>query len=82
MLNSLPHYLPRLKNLSLQGNAIKHWKELEYLSSRKGKLQGLRELIMIDNPLRDTELQHGRGENYRRYDKNSRGSISKSNARR
>lgn len=66
MLNSLSHYLPKLRNLSLQGNGLKQWRDLDFLSGRKQKLQNLRELIMIDNPLRDVELKHNRGDNYQR----------------
>lgn len=66
MLNSLPHYLPQLRNLSLQGNGLKQWRDLDFLSGRKQKLQNLRELIMIDNPLRDFELKNNRGDNYQR----------------
>lgn len=66
MLNSLSHYLPKLRNLSLQGNGFKQWRDLDFLSGRKQKLQNLRELIMIDNPLRDFELKNNRGDNYQR----------------
>lgn len=66
MLNSLSHYLPKLRNLSLQGNGLKQWRDLDFLSGRKQKLQNLRELIMIDNPLRDFELKNNRGDNYQR----------------
>lgn len=66
MLSSLAHYLPNLKNLSLQGNGLKHWRDMDTLSGRKQKLQNLRELILIDNPLRDSELKQNRGDNYQR----------------
>ena len=62
----LSHYLPNLANLSLQNNNLRLWKDLEYLSGRKGKLKQLRELVLLGNPLREEEYQNGRGEKYRR----------------
>ncbi|KAF8637812.1 hypothetical protein AX16_010730 [Volvariella volvacea WC 439] len=61
----LHRYLPRLVNLSLQNNSIQVWKDLEYISSRRDKMLNLRELILIGNPIRELEYQHGRGESYR-----------------
>lgn len=61
----LSRYLPRLANLSLQDNNFRVWKDLDFISSRKERLVHLRELILIGNPVRDTEYQHGRGEKFR-----------------
>ena len=68
MISGLPQYLPKLSNLSLQSNGLKTWKDLDFLSRpKKGKLDQLRELVLIDNPVREFEIKHGRGENYKRY---------------
>ncbi|EPT05658.1 hypothetical protein FOMPIDRAFT_1034303 [Fomitopsis schrenkii] len=55
VLSRLSHYLPNLANLSLQGNRLSLWKDLDYISGRKGRLSQLRELILLDNPLRNNE---------------------------
>ncbi|KAF8333869.1 hypothetical protein F5887DRAFT_1063560 [Amanita rubescens] len=64
-LSFLSRYLPRLANLSLQDNNLRVWKDLEFISTRKERLLHLRELILIGNPVRETEYQHGRGEKFR-----------------
>ncbi|KAF8896554.1 hypothetical protein BD779DRAFT_1496546 [Infundibulicybe gibba] len=65
-LSNLSHYLPRLANLSLQNNQLKAYKDIDILSPRKEKLSRLRELVLIGNPLRETELQKDHGSNYQR----------------
>ncbi|KAF9231003.1 hypothetical protein BU15DRAFT_91000 [Melanogaster broomeanus] len=65
LLSTLAHYLPKLANLSLQNNDLKVWRDMDYLSGRKGKLEHLRELIMIGNPLRELEIKNGRGDKYK-----------------
>ncbi|KAG8213436.1 hypothetical protein J3R82DRAFT_11949 [Butyriboletus roseoflavus] len=65
VLSTLAHYVPKLANLSLQNNDLKVWRDVDYLSGRKGKLEHLRELIMIGNPLRELELKHGRRDKYK-----------------
>lgn len=65
-LTSLSKYLPRLANLSLQKNNICAWKDLDYISARRDKLVHLRELILLDNPIRDLEFKNGRGDRYKR----------------
>lgn len=67
-LQSLYHYLPKLANLSLEGNNLKMWKDLDYISGRRGKLENLRELILKGNPLRELEYQNNRVDKYKRYD--------------
>lgn len=67
-LSSLPHYLPRLENLSLQGNQLANWRDIDYVSGRKSKLENLRELILLDNPVRELEFTNGRADRYKRYD--------------
>lgn len=67
LLTTLSHYLPRLANLSLEGNQLKLWKDLDFISGKKGKLEHLRELILKGNPLREVEYQNNRAEKYKRY---------------
>ncbi|KAL0948624.1 hypothetical protein HGRIS_010432 [Hohenbuehelia grisea] len=71
-LSTLAHYLPRLANLSLQDNRIRSYKELDFFATRKGKLEFLRELILLGNPLRETEvtargLEHYKSEVSRKF---------------
>ncbi|EIW83907.1 NTF2-like protein [Coniophora puteana RWD-64-598 SS2] len=65
LLSTLAHYLPNIANVSLQNNNLKVWRDIDYISGRKGKLEQLRELILLGNPLRELEFQNGRGEKYR-----------------
>ncbi|EGN98717.1 hypothetical protein SERLA73DRAFT_181326 [Serpula lacrymans var. lacrymans S7.3] len=65
LLSTLAHYLPKLANLSLQNNSLRQWRDIDFISGRKGKLEHLRELILLGNPLRDTDIQHGRGDKYK-----------------
>ncbi|KAH7925857.1 NTF2-like protein [Leucogyrophana mollusca] len=65
ILSTLAHYLPTIANLSLQNNNLKMWRDIDYLSGRKGKLEHLRELILLGNPLRDLEIKNGRGDKYK-----------------
>ena len=66
VLSRLPHYLPNLVNLSLQGNKLATWRDLEYISGRKGKLSQLRELILLENPIRNIEYENNRADRYKR----------------
>ncbi|KAF8434089.1 hypothetical protein L210DRAFT_3554016 [Boletus edulis BED1] len=65
ILSTLSHYLPRLANLSLLNNDLRVWRDIDYLSGRKGKLEHLRELILTGNPLRELEVKNGRGDKYK-----------------
>ncbi|KAJ6608686.1 hypothetical protein B0H10DRAFT_2438921 [Mycena sp. CBHHK59/15] len=65
-LTYLDKYLPRIANLSLQNNNLRAWKDLEYISSRREKLVNLRELVLMGNPLRETEYQAGHSDRYKR----------------
>ena len=67
-MSTIYHYLPKLANLSLEGNSLKAWKDLDYISGRKGKLEFLRELILTGNPIRELEYQNNRVEKYKRYE--------------
>ena len=63
----LPHYLPKLANLSLEGNNLSVWKDLDIISGRKGKMEHLRELILKGNPIRELEYQNNRVEKFKRF---------------
>ncbi|KAI6120024.1 hypothetical protein EDD16DRAFT_1578909 [Pisolithus croceorrhizus] len=65
LLSTLAHYLPKLANLSLQNNDLKVWRDMDHISGRKGKLEHLRELILLGNPVRELEIKHGRGDKYK-----------------
>ncbi|KAI6108192.1 hypothetical protein F5141DRAFT_1203576 [Pisolithus sp. B1] len=65
ILSTLAHYLPKLANLSLQNNDLKVWRDMDHISGRKGKLEHLRELILLGNPVRELEIKHGRGDKYK-----------------
>ncbi|PSR72948.1 hypothetical protein PHLCEN_2v11185 [Hermanssonia centrifuga] len=65
MLTTMAHYLPKLANLSLEGNKLKMWRDLDYISGRKGKLEHLRELILKGNPIRELEYQNNRAHKYK-----------------
>jgi nuclear RNA export factor len=65
MLQALPQYLPKLSNLSLQGNNLKLWKELDVIAKGRKRLDHLRELVLLDNPVREGEIKIGRGEVYK-----------------
>lgn len=67
MISTLAHYLPNLANLSLQGNNLRTWRDIDYISGRKGKLEHLRELVLLGNPVRELEFKIGRGDKYKRY---------------
>ncbi|KAF9266467.1 NTF2-like protein [Marasmius fiardii PR-910] len=62
----LGHYLPQLANLSLHNNQLRLYRDLDHLAGRKGKLMVLRELILTGNPLREDEVNKGKGEHFTR----------------
>jgi len=55
-ISSIAQFFPKLQNLSLKGNNITRLKDLEYIAGPK-KLASLRELILLDNPVRDLAIQ-------------------------
>ncbi|KAF9923548.1 nuclear mRNA export, poly(A)+RNA binding protein [Linnemannia zychae] len=58
-ISTLGQYYPNLLHLSLKGNNISTLDELQNLC-RNGRLQHLTELILVDNPVREMEIQaHG-----------------------
>ncbi|OBZ72182.1 mRNA export factor mex67 [Grifola frondosa] len=64
-LTSVARYLPKLVNLSLENNKLQQWRDIDYISGRRGKLENLRELILIGNPVRDLEYQNNRSDRYK-----------------
>ncbi|KAK7690835.1 hypothetical protein QCA50_005936 [Cerrena zonata] len=64
-LSTLSHYLPDLQNLSIEGNGLKTWRDLDCIAGRRTKLTKLRELILTGNPIRDMEYKNGRGDRYK-----------------
>lgn len=67
-LTYLDRYMPKLRNLSLQGNSLKTWRDLDPVGAKRDKMKQLRELVLIGTPLRDMEYKNGRGDRYRRYE--------------
>ncbi|KAF9093360.1 nuclear mRNA export, poly(A)+RNA binding protein [Mortierella sp. AD031] len=55
-ISAITQFFPKLQNLSLKGNNIVLYKDLEYISGPK-KLANLRELILQDNPVRDRDIE-------------------------
>ncbi|KAF9425368.1 nuclear mRNA export, poly(A)+RNA binding protein [Podila epigama] len=54
-ISSVAQFFPNILNLSFKGNDIRTYKDLEYLSGAK-KLPSLREIIFLDNPVRDQDI--------------------------
>ncbi|KAJ7116498.1 hypothetical protein C8R44DRAFT_674886 [Mycena epipterygia] len=65
-LTFIDKYLPRVAHLSLQNNNLRLWKDLDPICSRREKLLNLRELVLMGNPLRETEYQTGNSARYKR----------------
>ncbi|RDB26344.1 mRNA export factor mex67 [Hypsizygus marmoreus] len=64
-LQHLSHYLPHLANLSLQDNRLRTWRDLDFISSRRGKLLHLRELVLLGNPIREQSFREDNGQRYK-----------------
>ncbi|KAI0360121.1 NTF2-like protein [Trametes cingulata] len=65
IMSTLAHYLPKLANLSLEGNSLSGWKEVDYISGKRGRLEQLRELVLIGNPMRELEYKNNRAQQYK-----------------
>ncbi|KAI0661505.1 NTF2-like protein [Cubamyces menziesii] len=65
MMTTLAHYLPKLANLSLEGNKLAGWKEIDYISGKRGRLSQLRELVLVGNPMRELEYKNNRAQQYK-----------------
>jgi nuclear RNA export factor len=68
-ITALSRYLPGLSNLSLQGNRLDKYRDIDYFVGRKGgsapRLDKLKELIFVGNPLVETETKAGRQDQYK-----------------
>ncbi|KAG0203698.1 nuclear mRNA export, poly(A)+RNA binding protein [Mortierella sp. GBA30] len=53
-ISTVAQYFPKLQNLSLKNNDIQTYKDIEYLAGKK--LSNLRELILLENPVRDRDI--------------------------
>jgi nuclear RNA export factor len=69
IISTLSHYLPDIANLSLQNNNLRTWKDIDYALGKKDRFNNLRELILIGNPVREIEIQNGRGDKYKRCER-------------
>ncbi|CAE6480696.1 unnamed protein product [Rhizoctonia solani] len=62
-LRMLPTFLPQLKNISFQNNEIRMWKDLEAIIPNEQKhrdaVSSIREIILMGNPVHNTELAKG-----------------------
>lgn len=65
-LQTIHRYLPKLANLSLANNALRDFNQLEFISSKKGKLIHLRELVLTGNPLRENLVKANNLSKYKR----------------
>jgi len=63
---ALHRYLPNIVNVSFTGNKVRSYKDMEIFGGSKWILKKLRELILLDNPLREVAAADGRLEEYRR----------------
>lgn len=63
---AIARYLPNVVNLSLTGNKIRSMKDMEIFGGSKWILKKLRELILLDTPLREVAVADGKFEYYRK----------------
>lgn len=63
---ALARYLPNVVNLSLTGNKVRSMKDMEIFGGSKWILKKLRELILLDTPLREVAVADGKFEIYRK----------------
>lgn len=68
-LASLNHYLPNLNALSLENNKLRAMRDLDGLSTKavKASISPITELVLRGNLLRETAVQEGRLESFRKY---------------
>lgn len=64
IISTISHYLPKIANLSLEGNALRGWKDIDAIVGKRSRLEHLRELILTGNPVRDLEYKNNRGDQY------------------
>ncbi|KAG0335187.1 nuclear mRNA export, poly(A)+RNA binding protein [Podila humilis] len=58
-ISSVAQYFPNIQNLSFKNNNIRSYRDLEALSGAK-KLPHLREIILLDNPVRDIDISRNK----------------------
>lgn len=63
---ALNRYLPDIVNISLTGNRVRSYKDMEIFGGSKWILKKLRELILLENPLREIAVANGKEEEYRK----------------
>jgi nuclear RNA export factor len=63
---TLHRWLPDIVNLSLTGNKVRSYKDMEIFGGPKWVLKKLRELILLENPLREVAVADGKIEEYRK----------------
>jgi len=64
IIGTISHYLPKIANLSLESNQLRGWKDVDAIIGRRSRLEHLRELILIGNPVRELEYKNNRGDQY------------------
>jgi nuclear RNA export factor len=68
ILAAISRYLPNIVNLSLQGNKLSRFRDIDIIVGRKGstvRLTSLKELIVAGNPMRDNEEVAGKLDSYK-----------------
>lgn len=66
IFSSLNRYLPNIVNLALTGNKVRSMKDMEIFGGHKWILKKLRELILLENPLREVAVADGKHDEYRK----------------
>jgi nuclear RNA export factor len=70
IVSAIARYLPKLANLSLQGNKLERLRDIDIVTGRKApsfRLTELKELILAGNPVRENEIQAGKYDEFRQY---------------
>ncbi|KAN0063105.1 nuclear mRNA export, poly(A)+RNA binding protein [Thecaphora frezii] len=65
-VNTLPSFLPKLQNLSLEGNELRWAKDLDAMANgKRGRFEALKELLLTGNPVYTNAVAAGNEEGYR-----------------
>ncbi|CCA67045.1 related to mRNA export factor mex67 [Serendipita indica DSM 11827] len=65
IFGALNRWLPNVVNLSLIGNKVRSYRDMEIFGGPKWILKKLREIILLENPLHETAVTDGKVELYR-----------------